>query len=201
VGEVKEPSPDFVVALAALRDGLAELGAPFAFIGGVAVIAAGVTRYTADIDATVSGAATKLEGVLPTLGRFGIVPRVPDALAFARERQVFLLKHAPTGVDLDVSLAWLPFEEEAIARSEDKDFGGERIRAARPENLVVYKMVAGRAQDMADVSSLLLLYGSRLDIGRIRRLVREFAEALESPEISELFENELRKASLADPAH
>ena len=42
-------APRFLGALRALRDALTALGAPWMLIGGVAVIARGVARFTADL--------------------------------------------------------------------------------------------------------------------------------------------------------
>ena len=74
----------FFRALTALRDALEESGAPFVFIGGVAVIALGFPRSTVDVDATVLASATAPEDLLAVFERHGIVSRVSDAAAFAR---------------------------------------------------------------------------------------------------------------------
>jgi hypothetical protein len=165
-------------------------------IGGIAVIAHGVARYTADIDATVAASDTVLEHIFDAVARHHIAPRIEDAPAFARERQIVLLRHGPSGVDLDVSLAWLPFEIEAIRRSETCDYGGVAIPIARPDDLVIYKMVAARPRDLEDVERLLLLHGSSLDVPRIAATVREFADALEEPGRIDALEQLLRKAGL-----
>lgn len=96
------------------------------------MIAHGVPRYTADVDATVAAAPEPLEPIFDVFAEQRIVPRIAGALAFARERQVMLLRHEPSGVDLDVSLAWLPFELDAIGRSEMIDYAGVPIRIPRP---------------------------------------------------------------------
>src|SRR5512138_642155 len=114
----------FLSALASLRDALRECSAPAAVIGGVAIIARGVARHTADIDATVSASALDLQGLLACFARNDFVPRIPAPLEFARANQILLLRHQPTGTDLDLSLAWLPFEEEAIANAERLDYAG-----------------------------------------------------------------------------
>jgi predicted nucleotidyltransferase len=46
-----------------------------------------------------------------------------------------------------VSLAWLDFEREALARASVVDFGGVRVRVAEAEDLVVFKAVAWRDRD------------------------------------------------------
>lgn len=186
----------FLDALGALRDGLIEVGAPYVFIGGVAVIARGVPRYTADIDATLWAAATTPERILEVVGRHGIVPRLDDAAGFARERDVLLLRHQPSGVSLDLSLAWLPFEEAAIRAGEECDYAGVRIRVARPDDLVIYKLVAVRPRDLEDAEKLLLLHGPGMDISRIRRVVAEFSEALEDRSRLDALERLLQRTGL-----
>jgi hypothetical protein len=100
----ERPTPAFLDALRAFHDALNELGAPFAFIGGVAVIARGVPRLTVDIDATVRAADTDVESVFQALGRHEIRPRIEEAREFARIHQVFLALHEPTGTPID--LVW-----------------------------------------------------------------------------------------------
>jgi hypothetical protein len=168
--------------LAALGAALEEIGAPAMVIGGIAVIARGVPRQTVDVDATVWAAAVDLDTLARGLARHGIVPRTADALEFARRQQVLLLRHEPSGTPMEVSLAWLPFERDALDRATLVDFGGVRIRVAAPEDLVVYKAVAWRERDRADIERLLARHASRIDLGRVRSLVREFAHALDEPE-------------------
>lgn len=110
-------------ALRALVSALDALGQP-------AMI---VPRQTIDIDATVAAADLDLDEVLVTLAAHHITPRIENARAFARERQVLLLRHAPTGTPLEVSLAWLPFEMEALARATVVDFGACGSRSPRPK--------------------------------------------------------------------
>jgi len=195
---VSEPGePRFLGALRALGDGLTELGVPWMIIGGVAVIARGVARFTVDIDAVLWGPAVDLEQALGTLGRHEITPRIDEAAGFARQHQVLLLQHAPSGVPLDLSLAWLPFEDEAIRAGQECDYAGVRIRVPRPDDLIVYKLVAARPRDLDDAETLLLLHGRTLDVPRIRRLVRAFAEALDDSTRPEALERLLRRAGLA----
>jgi hypothetical protein len=52
---VREPGKPLDEALQALVAGLEASGRPSMIIGGIAVIARGVTRLTRDIDATVAG--------------------------------------------------------------------------------------------------------------------------------------------------
>lgn len=134
---------------------------------------------TRDIDIAIAGADLSLTQLADELSRAGIEPRIMDALAFAEESQVLLVRHRESGVDLDVSRAWLPFELEALAAAEPELLGGVRIAVAQPADLIIYKAVAWRPQDQQDVERLLALHGSCMDLERVRRHVRELGEALE----------------------
>lgn len=185
---------DLREALADLGRALAELGSPAMIIGGLAVIARGVPRLTIDIDATVWGSDVSLDRLFSDLERHRIVPRIEDARDFAEHRQILLLIHQPTGTPLEVSIAWLPFEEEALRRASLVDFGGVEVPVARAEDLIVYKVVAWRDRDKDDVERLLTLHHETIDIERVRSLVRDFAEALGDPGRVEEFEALLRRA-------
>ncbi len=181
-------------ALAALVAALRDIPAPSMIIGGIAVIARGVPRQTIDVDATVWAEAIDPERLFEGLARQGLMPRIDDALEFARRHQILPLRHEPSGTPVDLSLAWLPFEREALERSSIVDFGGVPIRVATPEDLIIYKAVAWRDRDRADVERLLTRYGCEVDLGRIRALVRDFALALDEPERIEQFENLVARA-------
>ncbi len=162
-------------------------------IGGVAVIALGVPRYTADIDVTIQGRSSHPDQIFDVLSRHEIGPRIQSALEFARARQVLLALHEPSGISIDASLAWLPFEEEALQSSLATEFAGIPIRVPRPEDLLIYKLVACRPLDVEDAEGLLLLYGKEIDLDRVRDLLRQFSEVLGDPIHIETLERLLRK--------
>lgn len=192
----ERPPPAFLEALRDFHDALLEIGAPFTFIGGVAVIARGVPRLTVDIDATVHAATIDVESVFDRLGRHAIVPRIEQARDFARQRQVVLAIHEPTGTRIDLSFAYLDFEDEAIRSSEEVDYASVRIPVARAEDLVVYKVLAFRPRDVDDVEKLLNLHGTSIRIDRVRRLVRQFCDLLEDTSRLETLDSLLRKLGL-----
>ena len=170
-------------ALRDLASALTKSGAAWMVIGGIAVIARGVRRFTADIDVAVRGDAIEVDALLSILGKKRIHPRIEDAAAFARENLVLLLRHEPSGVDFDVSFAWTEFEYEALEAATVATFGTVKAPMARPEDLVVFKAIAGRGKDMDDVVALLALY-PKLDLGRVRARVRELAALADTPELA-----------------
>jgi hypothetical protein len=86
-------------AIAALERALARVPARHMLIGGVAVIAHGVRRLTDDVDAALWADGVDIAALIVQLGKEKIGPRVRDAVKFARQNQVLLLRHAPSGID------------------------------------------------------------------------------------------------------
>ena len=150
-------------------------------IGGVAVIAHGVARTTHDVDATLA-TNRDIAQIFGELERFDIYPRIEDALTLARARQELELRHRTSGVNVDLSLAWTPFELDALAAAEDMLLGSVEVTVARAEDLVLYKAVRWGPRDQQDVERLVALHGRAMDLGRIRRVVAELGERMEDNE-------------------
>lgn len=142
---------------------------------------------TTDIDAAVRGDAVRVDRLLDAFARFRIEPRIRNAASFARENLVLLLRHRPTGIELDVSLAWTAFEHEALASATPVRFGTVRVPMATPEALVVFKSLAARPQDIEDATTLLALHPN-IDIARVRRTVHTLALAAKEPEVDRALE-------------
>jgi predicted nucleotidyltransferase len=184
-------------ALRAVAAALESTNVPAMVIGGIAVIARGVPRLTRDVDASVAGGTLSPERLIETFAQHEILPRIENAAAFAVRSQVLLLRHAPSGVDVDLSIAWLPFELEALEHCEDLELGGIRVPVARAEDLLIYKAVAFRPQDQQDIERLLALHGRTVDLNRIKRVVQEFATAIEAPERPAELDALIRRTGLA----
>ena len=159
-------------------------------IGGVAASLLGKPRLTKDIDAVVleADAETLIESGAP----YGFLPRIEDAVEFARNTRMVLLRFSEGAIDVDLSLGALPFEYEVIERSLMIDVTPEvSVRVASPEDIVIMKAVAGRGRDFMDIENIIQA-NPDLDVDRIRQWVREFSAVLEMPEIHDNLEKLLR---------
>ena len=163
-------------------------------IGGVAASLLGRPRLTRDIDAVVLLDSKRWKKFLTVGQQFGFEPRIQDPLIFARKNRILLVNHKPTGIDVDISLGALPFEEEAIERAVSSEVAGVNIPLPTPEDLIIMKAVAGRPRDQVDIESLLDAH-PRLDLKRVRRWVREFSVAMAMPEIYDRLNEHLVKRS------
>jgi hypothetical protein len=151
-------------------------------IGGVAVGVLAQPRATQDVDAVLLMDPEEVPHLIEIAGRFGLVPRVSDPVEFARRSRMVLLRHGPTGVPLDLSLGVLPFEVEMVERKLSYEAEGLTIPLPTPEDLVIMKATAHRPQDLADIDAIIRA-NVGLDRARIETWVRQFAEALDMPEL------------------
>jgi len=97
---------------------------------------------------------------------------------------VLLLRHESSGINFDVSLGALPFELEMIERAATIKVSDFEVNVPTPEDLIITKAVAHRPKDIADIEAILSAH-PHLDVQRVRFWVREFAVALERPQLSE----------------
>lgn len=151
-------------------------------IGGVAASLLGRPRLTADIDAMILLSVDRLPHLLEIAAEEGLVPRIPDAVEFARRHRVLLLHHPESGIPVDISLGILPFEVEMVERRILLNVAGLTIPLPRPEDLIILKAVAHRPVDLADVQAIVENYPT-LDREYIRQWVEAFAEILETPQL------------------
>lgn len=151
-------------------------------IGGIAVSLLGKPRYTADIDAMFLLSTDDTSKLLELASTEGIHPRIENAEEFARKSRVVLLKHDPSGMEIDISLGVLPFEEEMVERGRVRSFADLSVRLPTPEDLIIMKAVARRPKDLEDIRTIADKYPD-LDVKRIEEWTRAFGDILETPEL------------------
>jgi len=163
---------------------------PGAVIGGVAASLLGRPRMTQDVDILVSLEEKKWPSFVDAGARFGIEPRIANAIEFAGRSRVLLARHIPSGIHLDVVFAALLFEEDLIAKARWANVDRVRIPLPAVEYLIVMKAVAHRPRDIADIESLIEA-NPRMDFAAVRRWVREFSQASGDPEILDVLKRTL----------
>ena len=126
----------------------------YLIVGGYAVAAHGLPRYTGDFDTWVwlsQQNAQKVVDVLEAFGFGGLGLSVED---FSREDSVVQLGYPPHRIDLLTTLTGLTFEDAWSHRLE-VDIDGEIVGFIGREDLISNKRAVGRPQDLADVSRLI----------------------------------------------
>jgi len=128
----------------------------YAVVGALARNAWGRPRTTMDVDFAVMLDAGEVERLQTGFFDAGFVVRkvrkgeegdpVPELLLLASVSDAALR--------VDLLIAKTPFEMEAIGRCRLATVFGRSCHVVTPEDLVVYKVVSGRSQDLADVENV-----------------------------------------------
>lgn len=162
-------------------------------IGGVAASILGKPRLTADADAMLLLSIEDVPQLVELAEQVGLTPRLPDVVEFARRSRVVLFEHKATSINVDISLGLLPFEVEAVERSQNHQIGTINVRLPTAEDLIILKAVAHRPKDLLDIAAV-IASNPKLDRQRIAFWVRQFAELLEMPELWEEIEELLQNS-------
>jgi hypothetical protein len=182
-----------LAALSALVDSLREADVGVIIIGGVASSVLGRPRLTRDIDALADVPEDEWSRVVDAVAAFGIMPRIGAVLEFAVRSRVLLLRHEASQIDIDLIVATLPFERDAVAAGQSRSLGSIEIRLPRIEDLLIMKAIAHRPRDLLDIEGLLQAH-PEIDLERARRWIGEFAHAAVQPELLADFERLVRAA-------
>jgi hypothetical protein len=164
----------------------------FCFIGGVAVQRWGEPRLTQYVDLTViTGFGNEVIFVDRLLAEYS--PRREDAREFALTYRVLLLLTSH-GIPADVALGAVPFEEKAVVRATPFDVGeGASLLTCSAEDLIVFKVFAGRDKDWLDVEGIVTRQGKGLDEELILAEVTPLLELKEAPEAADRLRALLRR--------
>lgn len=176
--QVPKPLSDAAAHFQAVME---QASIPFAFVGGFAVALHGAPRLTADVDVIVDGSSTSIESLAAILLANGFVSRAQDLIAFARQTYALVVTHVESGVPLDISIGYSPWEQGAIAIAQ----GASKFPVVSVDDLIVMKIVAMRSKDQIDVQQLLAL-NPDIDRRAILKRIEPFAKDLDAPEILDI---------------
>jgi hypothetical protein len=157
-------------------------------MGGIALAAWNYIRATRDIDLLVGVDKEAVDPILSALAQHGCRPkRSPPVLSIGQHSIVQML-YTPPGefydVQFDLFLAESELQKSAISRRVQRDLPGlsRPIAVLNCDDLILFKLVAGRVIDRADAAMLLRENREAIDfeylLSWIARLglAKEFAE-------------------------
>src|SRR3989304_4754174 len=125
-------------------------------IGGQALLIYGEPRLTKDIDITLGVGIEELVRVKTPIEKLGLKVLPDDPEDFVKKTMVLPSIDESSGIRVDFIFSFSTYERQAIERARDVDLGGAKVRFASLEDVVIHKVVAGRARDLEDVRSILL---------------------------------------------
>lgn len=156
-------------ALLAVHDILDAAGVPHALCGGLAAnLYRDEVRATSDVDLAVAVGPARLVDLARTFARSGWKAEP----YWRRGQQLRLSRRGLPRVDC--LIATTDFERAAVDRSVTVEIEGHPLRVLTAEDLIVYKLIAGRARDYEAVAAIINARGSRLDIDYITGWLEQF---------------------------
>lgn len=156
----------------------------YVIIGGAAAIIHGRLRTTEDIDVTL---LTELEdlGILHKLISSHYSPIWRDSENFFLKNFVLPVVDKETNVRIDFAAGLSEFDRKALERKVQKKFGKIVINICSVEDLIIYKLISSRPQDLLDIEELLKINKDNLDQEYMKSTAKGFIEA----ERSDVLEN------------
>lgn len=148
---------------------------PYMIIGGQAVLLYGEPRLTKDIDITLGAGLERLADALAAVRAAGLDP-LADPESFTRQTMVLPCADQESGMRVDLIFSFSPFGQLAISRARIVKIGEAELRFASVEDLIIHKMIAGRARDIEDVKSI-LAKNPAADQLYMRKWLRDFSAA------------------------
>lgn len=167
-------------------------GISYIIIGGQALLIYGRIRATRDIDLTLGIDTDKyeeLEAICEHLG-LEIIPKEPRQ--FAEQTKVLPAKEPSSKIRIDFIFSFTLYEREAIQRGKEVVMQNYPVKFASCEDLIIHKMIAGRAIDEEDIKDVLLKNRDSLDTEYIYKWLNEFAKKPEYKDLPKRFEKLLK---------
>jgi len=167
----------FEQILESIAQGLDRLGIPYMVIGGQAVLLYGEPRLTRDIDVTLGTDPGRLREVLDWVRGNSWRVLVEAPAEFVGRTLVLPCLDPATGIRVDLIFSFSLYEQQALKRARRVSMGNAEVCFASLEDLIIHKMLAGRARDLEDVRSI-LLKNRTLDLDYVHHWLREFDRSL-----------------------
>jgi len=156
---------------------LDRVGIPYMVIGGQAVLLYGEPRLTKDIDITLGIGVDGLEKVKEVAKKINLKILVDNPEEFVSRTMVLPLMDEKSNIRVDFIFSYSSYERQAIERAVDVKIGGVNVKFASLEDVVIHKIIAGRARDIEDVK-VILLKNPNYDARYIKKWLREFDRSL-----------------------
>ena len=171
---------DLELAWQKIIDLLETTQTPYIVIGGLAVAVVGEPRATMDLDFDIKiqrNSPQALREFLTKAKEAGFDFDEKQILHDAVARGAFRLLYE--GRHIDLILASTPLEEAAIGSSQKVKLLDRQANFPRPEDLILLKIIPGRAQDIADIERIMRLHKNRLNLKYLLDWARRLSDEME----------------------
>lgn len=158
-------------------DLLSEAKIRYVTIGGLAIIALGRPRTTADFEVIAVLDAHIINVLLEAAHARGF--NFDVRTEHIRFEETGTLRLRKGDFQLDLIGTSLPFEDVALMRAKSMRIFGRLLPMPAVEDLLLFKVLAGRDKDIADAVGLIERHAPHLDRAYVEHVVRELCDLAE----------------------
>ena len=171
---------------------LEQRGVRYLVIGGLAVVVVGEPRTTADADAIVFISQAEAYALIREAAAAGF--ELNQDLERERLSRTGTMRFRKGPFQLDLITASLPFEERARERASRQELFGVSLLFPSPEDLILFKILAGRDKDILDATGIARRHRGHLDTPYLETSLRAICEAAEDASFWSRLQGVLAKA-------
>jgi len=127
---------------------------PYMLVGGFAVAVWGYPRQSLDIDIVVELTEAKIDDFLSFASKLGFVLDKSEVDIIVKLGNRFVMELDNFRID-----CWLPkseFDKDSLKRCKKEKLFGKTLNVIGPEDLIISKLLAGRALDVEDIKTVLI---------------------------------------------
>jgi predicted nucleotidyltransferase len=157
-------------------------------IGGQAVLLYGRPRYTRDIDITLGVDSDQYEAIAQVCKDVDLKILPVEPKAFASQTNVLPADDPVSKLRVDFIFSFMPYEQQALKRTKKVKVAGYSVCFASCEDVIIHKMIAGRAIDEEDVKSILIRQGGEIDLDYVKDWLEKFEAMPEFVGVRKKFE-------------
>lgn len=149
---------------------------PYMIVGGQAVLFYGYPRLTRDVDVTLGVDIDAWNRIEEVCRRADLKPLVKEPQVFLNQTRVLPTQDLRSSLRVDFIFSNTPYERQAVRKARRVRIGKVEVRMAALEDLLIHKLVAGRAVDIEDVRLLMTKRRGEMDVRYLRRWLKQFSE-------------------------
>lgn len=164
---------------------------PYLVIGGIASGILGRPRFTEDVDLLIFISKEKVELLLDALAKEGFYFDRLEAENSVLSRGVFRVSLGKYHADFIINAVQIG--KKALERGIFIKLWGKKVRLPSPEDMLIFKLSAGRNTDLIDAENILLANEGKIDEKYLIETAQKFCDEVEDLRVWKLLKKLLKK--------
>lgn len=153
----------------------------YLIIGGIAAGTLGEPRVTGDVDVDIMMDQKHIPDFLDKVKKVGFKVSKKKCIRRAEQTGTFQINYGDFHVDFIISSTDL--EQQAFKRRKIIRLYGIKAFFPTPEDLILFKIIPARRQDLLDAERIVMRHKEKLDIGYLQSWARKLSDQAEDMRI------------------